>query len=109
MTEESVVAHRVRILEEAIQDIRGSLKGINESLTTLTRLEERHRESKDAIARAFQRIEQGEKDLAEFGRRIAAVELALPVLKLTSHWVKAGVGGILALVGAAVWKLVVGG
>lgn len=103
MSVESTVAeHRLGRLEEAMIEQGKSLKGIEQSLVALTRLEERHRESKEAIARAFQRIENAEA-------RISAIELSLPTLKLTSKWMLGGVWGIFCLVGLAVARMVVFG
>ena len=97
---DSIVEHRLGQLEGAIKDIREALTGINASLVTLTRLEVRHAETRDAMTRAHQRIDDIEVKLDE-------IMQAMPVLKLTSHWVKAGVIGIVGLVLLAVGKLVV--
>lgn len=102
MSGENLVEHRLGQLEGAIKDIREALTGINASLVTLTRLEVRHAETRDAMTRAHQRIDDIEDKLDE-------IMQALPVLKLTSNWVKAGVICAAALLLGAVAKLVLGG
>lgn len=38
-------------------------------------------------------------------KRVQALEVAAPILSLTSHWVMAGVLGILSLVGMGFWGM----
>lgn len=95
-----VIAYRLNLLENAVLETTRALTGINVSLQTLATLEVRHTETRDALTRAFNKLDDHEK-------RIASVELKMPVLSLTSQWVRAGVLGLFALVAIAVIKLVI--
>jgi hypothetical protein len=96
-----LIHYRLELLERAVGDISGALNGIKDSLQQLAVLETRHMETREALERAFSLITNNDK-------RIAAIEKTLPVLKLTSGWVRTGVIGVCALVLLAVGKLVIG-
>lgn len=88
-----LTVYRVDLLEKAVADISESLISIRETLA-------RYADTRESLDRAFKAIEG-------VSGRIATVEHAMPVLKLTSGWIKLGVVSIAMLVLAAVVKLVI--
>lgn len=95
-----VTEYRLKLLEQAVQETSKILASINVTLQQLATLEVHHAETREALERAFTK-------LASLDGRLAEVELKLPVLILTSSWVRGGVIGILTLVGAAIIKLII--
>jgi hypothetical protein len=95
----AVIDYRVGLVERAVQDIGLALTAIKESLQTLAVLETRHAETRESLARAFRTIE-------DMDDRISVIEHGLPLLNLTSKWVRGGVIAIVGLVGVAVIKFV---
>lgn len=88
---ETITSYRLERIEEA-------LKQISENLKSLTTLEQKHIETRDSVERAFTQIGEQEK-------RLRAIEIELPTLTLIRNWVIAGVVGCVALIGAAVFKI----
>ena len=74
-------------------------RSIAESLRVLVRLEEHHEQTRAALL-------EGKKTMTEHDGRIRSLEVAQPLLELTSYWVRAGVLGILTLVGMAAWRMI---
>jgi len=66
---------RLTRLEDSMAEIKNAVMGINQSLQALTRLEERHAETRQSLERAFTAIEKTNK-------RVSAIEGELPTLKL---------------------------
>lgn len=94
---DEVLEYRVGALEEATREISIAVKTIAENTTQIALLEERHSETRVAMARAF-------KDLGVLNNRVAAIETTLPSLKKTSNWFDKAVLGLLGLVLLAVVK-----
>lgn len=101
--------YRIKLLEDAIGDIRAALQGINSSLGTLTALEIKHQETREALGRAFTEIASVRADQAVLRNRLDAVERDLPQLRESSRWIKAAAGAVILAVGGAVLKLVIVG
>jgi hypothetical protein len=99
-TENTVIEYRLKVLEDAVTDIRAAVKGIDQSLATLARLEERHAETRDGLGRAFKAIEKVDG-------RVKSIEVEIPTLKLTRGWVITFTVGCVGLVLLAVAKLVI--
>ena len=78
--------------------IESTLKAVSENLITLSHLEQKHVETKDALARAFNSV-------GDLNNRMREVESEMPTLKLIRAWVIAGVIGILGLLGVTLFKL----
>lgn len=88
-----LMAYRLDLLESAVRDISSSLKSIESTLA-------KHADTKNALDRVFGEVKA-------VGERVTKLEHAMPVLTLTSNWVRTGVVGIVTLVLAAAWKLLV--
>ena len=107
MTEQNHTAHdnhavldvRVTNLEKVVSRVSEAVESIATSLSSLTRLEERHEYTKQAMERAFTSI--GKQD-----ERITKIELEMPSLKMVRGWVIAGVMGIMGILGVAILHLV---
>ena len=100
------LAERLARTEGAVDDIRNAVgkieeavRTISEAMVALVRLDQKHIETSDALHRAFEEIEA-------VSTRVTAVELALPVLKLTSRWVVTAATAVVGLVAVAVVALV---
>lgn len=95
------MAEPTQILEYRLNRVEEAVSSIAESLKTLTRLEEHHKETREAINRAFEEIRTNRRDYEDscdrVEGRLRAVELQLPILRMTSRWV---IGGTLAVVSA---------
>jgi len=91
----ALMDYRVSQLEEAFKQVAETLKSMDRTLTS-------YAETKSALDRAFTKMTAIESD-------ILAIKLALPVLKLTSSWVRMGVIGVVGLVGAIAVKIIFGG
>ncbi|MFA5630333.1 MAG: hypothetical protein WC997_02375 [Porticoccaceae bacterium] len=90
---DSVTLYRLKMVEE-------TLKSVSESLRLLATLEQRHLETREALARAFSAVDENDK-------RIRAVEVEIPTLKMVRGWVITGVVGCTSLCGIAVFQLIV--
>ena len=107
MSEQNFTAHdnhavldvRVTNLEKVVERVSTAVESIATSLSALTRLEERHEYTKQAMERAFSLI--GKQD-----ERLTKVELEMPSLKMVRGWVITGVLGIMGILGVAVVHLV---
>jgi chromosome segregation ATPase len=91
---------RLSGVEATLGDIRDAMRAVASAIERLTRLEERHAETRTALERAFTAQEKIEE-------RVADIELKIPVLELTSSWVRRVVLGVLGVVGLALLALVV--
>jgi hypothetical protein len=106
MAETPLLEYRVSKVEEAVLQIA-------ENLQALTRLELHHKETREAMARAFGEITKNRKDFEEacekVDLRLRGVELQLPILKMTSRWIIGGtigvVSGVFSMLGVILWAL----
>ncbi len=127
----AVLDNRVTNLERGFDRVSAAVESIAESLTTLTRLEAHHEETRAGVTRAFHAIEKCESkiDLLEETRvkkadcdqchialrsvadkqdvRIVNIETEMPTLKLARGWVIAGVVGIAGILCVAILNLVI--
>lgn len=126
----AVLDNRVTNLERGFDRVSAAVESIAESLTTLTRLEAHHEETRAGVTRAFSAIEkqeirlraveddrvkkedcykchaiQKDTDKAQ-DTKIASIETEMPTLKMVRGWVIAGVTGILGILGVALLHLV---
>ena len=82
-------------LHDRLTRIEAAISVISTAIVDIARLDQKHISTAEALSRVFEEIKATNV-------RVSAIELALPVLKLTSGWVRTGVIGIIALVGIAV-------
>lgn len=99
--EAKITEYRLRLIEESLSEIRTAIKGIHDSLRTLATLEVRHEQTREALGRAFSALERLES-------RVGAIEEAMPLLQLTSKWIRAGVVSLAGLVIIGAIKIVFG-
>ena len=99
MTDENMHS-RISGVEATLGEIRDAMRAVASAIERLTRLEERHAETRTALERAFTAQER-------LDARVTTIERQIPVLELTSAWVRRGVLGVLAAVGLALLGLVV--
>lgn len=103
----NVLEFRVSSLEKVVGEIGQSVKSIDGSLQALTRLEARHAETRDGLARAFAAVQRLEdEDLKDHENRLRVMEADMPTVRLIRGWVIAGVIGVVSLVGVAVVGIV---
>lgn len=95
----TVLAERIERIATDVSDIKEEMKRIAAGMERIARLEERHVNSSEAIARAFTRIENHE-------RRLVQLEVEVPITKMVRNWVIMGVLGVLSLLGAQVFTIV---
>ena len=95
--ESQVLAH-TEVTQFRLKAMEETLKEISAALTTLTRLEHQHIETRSAMERAFKAIDR-------LGDRLTSVETEMPTLKLTRNWVISGVVGIWGLLAIGLMKL----
>lgn len=79
--------------------IEKTLQAISDNLTQLATLEQKHIETRDALARAFKQIDRTDE-------RVRVIEMDMPTLRIVRKWVMAAVLGIVALVGVELIKMV---
>jgi len=101
MAESDVMEYRLSALESSVGEIRSAVKSIDASLQILSRLEQRHAETRDGLERAF-------SELADHETRVRVIEAEQPTTKLIKGWVIGGIVGGLSMMGIALVKLVVG-
>lgn len=87
-----------QLTQYRLEMIEKTLKAISDNLTKLAALEQKHIETREAVGRAFDALE-------EHDTRIRAVEIEMPTLKLSRKWVFAGVLGIIGLLGVTLFKV----
>lgn len=99
-----LIADNMTLMHEDVSELRNdmkeSLKDISVALQSLVLVEERQAHSKVAMQRLEDRLDKTDA-------RIGAIEKELPETRLVTGWVLKGVLGALAVLGAAVIKLVI--
>lgn len=88
---------RLNTVERSIEKIETSVAKIADSMELIARLEERHavtREALDKVAKSVESIDG----------RLVAVEIVVPMLKEARGWLIAGVLGVVAAVGSAIFQ-----
>lgn len=99
-----LIADNMTLMHEDVSELRNdmkeSLKDISVALQSLVLVEERQAHSKVAMQRLEDRLDKTDA-------RIGAIEKELPETRLVIGWVLKGVLGALAVLGAAVIKLVI--
>jgi hypothetical protein len=90
--EKSPLESRVVFLERAVEQMRDAVKSIDGSLKELVRLGVAHEQTRDAISRAFQEIEDHEA-------RLRQIEVDMPTIRLIRGWVLMAVVGVFGIVG----------
>jgi len=115
---DDVTDFRLKALEDSMGRIGAAVDGINGSLVALTRLEERHMETRQGLERAFAAIKEAREDGAAAvkearetsakdrdatNERLRLVELEMPTLRLVRGWVIAAAFAIICACGALVW------
>jgi hypothetical protein len=113
---------RLRRVEQEQADMRevlGALKesqqSISNSLERLVRLEERHVETREALARAFDTIDRHTEDLhsirlalpVNLEPRLRVMESAMPGLLEMRRWLVVGVMSVVGLIGCGVIGLII--
>lgn len=101
---------RLSQLERDMGDIKISIRDIAESLRTLIRLEEQHAVTRNLVLEVkadnekFREKfrEKVDTQIKDLDNNIRSIQLELPTLQLVAKWVKAGVIGVVSLVGLAV-------
>lgn len=88
---EDLTEYRISLVEQ-------TLKSINDNLAQLATLEQKHFETRDALARAFKHLEDQDE-------RLRSLETEMPLLKMVRSWVITGVVGIVALLGTSLINL----
>lgn len=91
---------RLAKIEGAVVDIKEAIKTISVVLQGMATLNQKHIETSAALTRAF-------NEITSLQERVVDIEMALPILKLTSKWVITGVIATVGIVGVAVVYLVV--
>jgi len=81
-----------------MSEIKHSIKDIAASLRALTKLETEHSETRDALKRAFTRIDDLEK-------RVRTIEDAMPTISLSSTWVFRAALAIIGLLAIIAMKV----
>lgn len=99
MSPDSVMEYRISALEGSVNEIKSAVKSIDSSLQVLSRLEQRHAETRDGLGRAFSEMEDHEK-------RLRVMEVEMPTTKLIRGWIITAVVGTLGIVGVTALKLV---
>lgn len=90
----------------SVDAIGWRLKALEEDRHRITQILERMVRLEEASGAILGRLESGTRTMDDHEARVRLLEAALPLLKLTSRWVIAGVLGILSLVAMAASRLV---
>ena len=92
------VVKDIIVLSSDSADFKRTLRNIDDKLDVLIRLEVEHAETRKKVDRAFSEIDTVKG-------QVRVIEIGLPVLKLTSKWVRAGGIGIISGVALYAWAL----
>lgn len=88
---------RLQTVEKSIEKIENSVAKIADSMALIARLEERHAITREAVEKVSQQVEN-------IDGRLVAVEIVVPMLKEARGWLIAGVLGVVAAVGSAIFQ-----
>lgn len=88
---------RLQTVERSIEKIEASVSKIADSMALIARLEERHAITREAVERVTDQIDN-------IDGRLVAVEIVVPMLKEARGWLIAGVLGVVAAVGSAIFQ-----
>ena len=90
---------RIDHLEKAVEKIDGKIDGITDALQSLVRIEERQ-------INTAERLNAGVGKMGDHETRLRAIEKEIPGLIESRKWVVLGILSSLAMIGAAMFKLV---
>ena len=104
---------RLTVLEQAIEAIKQNTDRIVEFAEKMTRLDERHMNTTEAVGRAFraiereekQRIEQVAKCEKEIVERLILIEREMPTLTMARNWLFGFVIWALGMTGGMAWLI----
>lgn len=97
--EDHRLAERMARMEGILERMETAMSNMANAITELVRLDQKQIETANGLSRAF-------AALKELEARIATIELAIPILNLTSGWVRSGVVAVVGIVGFAIIYLV---
>ena len=86
------LAEQNEAIRSDVSEIKREVEALSKSFERLARLEERQDGQKDAVARAFTKVEA-------LDDRIKKIEVQEPVAKLVQKWVIMGVIGVVSIFG----------
>ena len=95
---EELASTNDKLTQFRLETIETTLSKISDNLSTLTRLEEKHGETRIALERAFASISKTDE-------RVRNIETEMPTLKLVRKWVIGGVVSGIGLMLAGLFKL----
>ncbi len=105
-SEASMTEYRLTAAERAIAQLSEATSKIVDVLAALSRLEERHVETRDALSRAFNEVSEVKREVSSIRIQVERLNGEVVPLKESRQWMVAGLLGVVALVGAAVIGLV---
>ena len=106
MPPDDTTSFRLSAVERQLENQTEALNKIGEAINRFSLLEERHLETRGALERAFSSIAKTDHSVDQIDLRVNAIELAMPQLKETRRWVVTGILAGIAMMGAALLKLV---
>lgn len=93
------VEERVLGISGDVADLKAAIHSIAESLRTLAVLEERHRNTDEAVKRGFEAVNRNSTRIDMVASRVEAIEIQMPNLSLASSWVFRAVLVVMSLTG----------
>lgn len=109
---DQVLQYRMQVVENAVLEIRASLKSIAESYSQLVVLEREHAHTRASLDRAFGSIKDTNSKLEAIRvaiperllERLAAIERDMPKHRMVAGWVLTGVLATVGAAGMLVWQ-----
>lgn len=99
--------HRLASLEEAVDEIKDAVKGINESMKELVKVSVLQTEHSTAMERAFSELKDITQLIGGIQNRVLVIETTLPKYEEMRGLLLKAVVGIIGAVGVAVLSLVI--
>lgn len=99
MADQQQQPENMGLIEYRLSAIEKAVSSISDNMGKLVLLEQKHMETREALARAFKTIEA-------LDVRVKAMEDELPTLKMTRGWVIAGTLGTISVVGIFAFKVI---